>query len=73
MGGALTSRLRPGERCATLAIKINHLAPVSEGRLAAEAQVVERTTRVAVLEAKGPRWRPDRSRHRHVLYPDPRL
>jgi uncharacterized protein (TIGR00369 family) len=43
MGGALTSRLRPGERCATLEIKINYLAPVSEGILVAEAQVVERT------------------------------
>lgn len=52
MGGALTSRLRPGERCATLEIKINYLAPVSEGTLAAEAQVVERTTRVGVLEAR---------------------
>jgi acyl-coenzyme A thioesterase PaaI-like protein len=27
MGGALTSRLAPGERCATLEIKINYLAP----------------------------------------------
>ena len=52
MGGALTSRLRPGERCATLEIKINYLAPVSGGQLAAEAWVVERTTRVGVLEAR---------------------
>lgn len=52
MGGALTSRLRPGERCATLEIKINYLAPVSQGTLVAEAQVVERTTRVGVLEAR---------------------
>lgn len=51
MGGALTSRLGPGERCATLEIKINYLAPVSEGILAAEAWVVERTTRIGVLEA----------------------
>ena len=51
MGGALTSRLRPGERCATLEIKINYLAPASDGRLAAEAWVVERTTRVGVLQA----------------------
>ena len=52
MGGAVTSRLQLGERCATLEIKINYLAPVSEGRLAAEAWVVARTARVAVLEAR---------------------
>ncbi|HET7874249.1 MAG TPA: PaaI family thioesterase [Methylomirabilota bacterium] len=52
MGGALTSRLGPGERCATLEIKINYLAPVSDGPLAAEARVIERTKRVAVLEAR---------------------
>jgi acyl-CoA thioesterase len=52
MGGALTSRLGPGERCATLEIKINYLAPVAEGSLAAEAQVIERSTRVGVLEAR---------------------
>ena len=52
MGGALTSRLRPAERCATLEIKINYLAPASDGRLSAEAWVVERTTRVGVLEAR---------------------
>jgi acyl-CoA thioesterase len=52
MGGAVTSRLQPGERCATLEIKINYLAPVSEGRLAAEAWVVARTARIAVLEAR---------------------
>ena len=52
MGGAVTSRLGPGERCATLEIKINYLAPVSEGDLAAEAWVVARTARVAVLEAR---------------------
>ncbi|HJR02201.1 MAG TPA: PaaI family thioesterase [Methylomirabilota bacterium] len=52
MGGAATSRLQLGERCATLEIKINYLAPVSEGRLIAEAWVVARTARVAVLEAR---------------------
>ena len=52
MGGAVTSRLLLGERCATLEIKINYLAPVSDGRIAAEAWVVARTARVAVLEAR---------------------
>jgi acyl-CoA thioesterase len=52
MGGALTSRLAPGERCVTLEIKINYLAPVEQGSLTAEAWVVERTARVGVLEAR---------------------
>lgn len=52
MGGALTSRLEPGERCATLEIKINYLAPVTAGGVRADAAVVERTGRVALLEAR---------------------
>ena len=52
MGGAVTSGLQPGERCATLEIKIHYLAPVSPGPIAAEAWVVARTARVAVLEAR---------------------
>jgi len=51
MGGALTSRLEPGERCATLEVKINYLAAVSRGSLRAEARVIGRTKRVGVLEA----------------------
>ncbi|MBI4637126.1 MAG: PaaI family thioesterase [Candidatus Rokubacteria bacterium] len=51
MGGALVSQLGPGERCATLEIKINYLAPVSEGTLAADARVVARTRRIGVLDA----------------------
>ena len=41
-----------GERCATLEIKINYLAAVSQGRVGAEAWVVARTARTAVLEAR---------------------
>ena len=52
MGGALTSRLAPGERCATLEIKINYLRPAPAGLLAAEAGVVDRTARVGVLDAR---------------------
>ena len=52
MGGALTSRLEPWERCATLEVKINYLAPVSGGELTAHAEVVSRTTRIGVLEAR---------------------
>jgi acyl-CoA thioesterase len=52
MGGALTSRLARGERCATLEIKINYLATAAAGPLAALATVVDRTARIAVLEAR---------------------
>ena len=52
MGGAVTSRLEPGERCATLEIKINYLAAATEGVLRAEAEVVERTSRTAVVHAE---------------------
>lgn len=52
MGGAVTSRLEPGERCATLEIKINYLAAASHGVLQAEADVVERTARTAVVRAE---------------------
>jgi acyl-CoA thioesterase len=52
MGGALSSRLEGAERCATLEVKINYLASVSGGRLRADASVVHRGRRVAVLEAR---------------------
>ena len=52
MGAALTTRLGPGERCTTLEIKINYLAPVTDGTLRCEAAVVERTRRIGVLEAR---------------------
>ena len=40
MGASLVTRLEPGERCTTLEIKINYLAPVSAGDLQAEARLV---------------------------------
>ncbi len=52
MGGAMASRLEPGERCATLEVKIQYLAHVVEGDLRAEARLVERTRRIGVLEAR---------------------
>lgn len=52
MGAAVHTRLAPGERCATIEIKINYLAPVTAGDLRAEARLVERTKRIAVLEAR---------------------
>ena len=52
MGGALTSRLGSGERCSTIEIKINYVAPATGGRIVADARVVERTRRISVLEAR---------------------
>jgi acyl-CoA thioesterase len=52
MGGALTSVLDPGERCATLEVKINYLAAVTAGEVRAEASVVSRSRAVGVLEAR---------------------
>ena len=52
MGAALFSALEPGQSCTTLEIKINYLAPVTSGELAAEASVVARTKRTGVLEAR---------------------
>lgn len=52
MGAALTTRLGPDERCTTLEIKINYVAPVTDGTLSCEAAIVERTRRIGVLEAR---------------------
>jgi len=43
MGGALFSRLEPGERCATLEIKINYLTAVTSGDITAEASLISVT------------------------------
>ena len=52
MGGALTWVLEPGERCATIEVKIQYVRPVEQGGLRAEARVVTRTRRIGVLEAR---------------------
>lgn len=52
MGGALTSALEPGERCATLEVKINYVAPVDSGEVRAEASVVSRSRRIGLMEAR---------------------
>ena len=52
MGGALTSFLAPGDRCSTLEIKINYLSAAGAGPVVAEAKVVDRTSRISVLEAR---------------------
>src|SRR5438094_627644 len=52
MGAALFAGLAPGEDCATLEIKMNYLAPVLGGSVAAEPSLVERTYRNPGLHAK---------------------
>jgi acyl-CoA thioesterase len=52
MGGAVTSQLAPGERCATIEVKIHYLATAEAGEIVADATVVSRTRRIAVLEAR---------------------
>ena len=52
MGAALFGALEPGQSCTTLEIKINYLAPVTAGALAAEATVISRTKRTGFLEAR---------------------
>ncbi len=46
LGAALVTRLEPGERCATLEVKIQYLVSVSAGEVRAEARVVEWTRRI---------------------------
>ena len=52
MGAAVHTRLEAGEGCATVEIKINYLSPATAGDLRAEARLIERTKRIAVLEAR---------------------
>jgi len=52
MSAALLTRLDPGERCVTLEIKVNYLAPVVTGTLTCDARLLDRTRRIAVLEAR---------------------
>ncbi|MBC7247303.1 MAG: PaaI family thioesterase [Actinobacteria bacterium] len=52
MGGALYSILAEGELCATVEIKIAYLAAVSSGTLVCDTRVLERRSRIAVLESE---------------------
>lgn len=52
MGGALVSRLEPGERCLTLEIKVNYVTAATGGVLRCQATLLERTRRIGVLEAQ---------------------
>jgi acyl-CoA thioesterase len=50
MGGAVTSILDGRQRCTTLEIKMNYLAPASDGDVCADAWVVSRGGRIVVLQ-----------------------
>jgi uncharacterized protein (TIGR00369 family) len=52
MDSALTSDLSGGERAAALEVKINHLATATAGDIVAEAAVISRSRRIAMLEAR---------------------
>lgn len=52
MGGALYSLLEENELCTTVEIKIAYFAAVKEGRLACETRVIQRRSRIAVLESE---------------------
>ena len=52
MGAAVYSGLRQGERCATIEIKLVHIAPVSSGRVTCVTGTVHRGGRVVVLESE---------------------
>lgn len=52
MGAALHTTLAPGEYCATVEIKIHFLQPVSKGRIRCRTRLVQRGSRIAVLESQ---------------------
>ncbi len=51
MGAALHTTLAPGEFCATVEIKIHFLQPVSKGKIRCSTRLVQRGSRIAVLES----------------------
>jgi acyl-CoA thioesterase len=52
MGAAVYTLLEPGQRTATIELKINYLAPVVEGRTTATATVVTKRRHTAVVTAE---------------------
>jgi acyl-CoA thioesterase len=52
MGGALFSSLDPGQRCATLEIKISYLQFVTSGTLSCESKVVQKSRRFGFTESE---------------------
>jgi acyl-CoA thioesterase len=52
MGGALYSRLKEGELCSTVEIKIVYLRPVVSGTLSCDSTVIRRGRRLAFIESE---------------------
>jgi acyl-CoA thioesterase len=52
MGAAVYTLLEPGQRCATIELKINYLQPVIEGHTTATATVVTKRRHTAVVTAE---------------------
>lgn len=52
MGRTLTGLLKPGETCASIEVKINHIRMVTGGKLKARALIVHRGRRVVVMESE---------------------
>ena len=52
MGGALHSRLKEGELCSTVEIKIVYFRPVVSGTLRCDSEVIRRGKRLAFTESE---------------------
>ena len=52
MGGALYSILEEGELCTTVEIKIAYFAAVKSGTLVCDTRVIERRSRIAIIESE---------------------
>ena len=52
MGGAVQPNLPEGQSCTSIEVKVSYLAPVREGTLTAETQVLRQGRNVAFLESK---------------------
>ncbi len=52
MGAAVYSLLGEGESCATIEIKLVHLAPLANGRLSCTTEILHRGRRAVILESE---------------------
>ena len=52
MGGALYTMLEENELCTTVEIKIAYFTAVKSGKLICETRVIERRSRIAILESE---------------------
>ncbi len=51
MGAAVTSTLEPGERCATIEVKISYLSTVHKGEVVCRSTVTHKTGNFAFIES----------------------